>query len=60
MNVFVTLVFMVFLHCFYDFHLQGILASMKQRDWWQLQMDMQKHFFVDLEKEFWVNKLIQL
>lgn len=44
MNVFVILVFMVFLHCFYDFHLQGILASMKQRDWWQLQMDIQKDY----------------
>lgn len=25
---------MLFCHCLYDFHIQGILAQMKQKDWW--------------------------
>lgn len=28
------LIEMLFLHCFADYHLQGILASMKQKEWW--------------------------
>lgn len=28
------LVAMLFCHCLYDFHIQGILAQMKQKDWW--------------------------
>jgi len=35
-NIFIILL-MVFLHIFDDYHLQGILAEMKQRDWWQKQ-----------------------
>ncbi len=29
---------MVFLHCFTDYHLQGILAKMKQKKWWKDQI----------------------
>ena len=25
---------MLFCHCLYDFHIQGILAQMKQKSWW--------------------------
>ena len=32
------LVLMLFLHVFADFHLQGILASMKQMSWWKKQL----------------------
>ncbi len=35
-NVFIILL-MVFLHIIDDYHLQGILAEMKQRDWWRKQ-----------------------
>lgn len=30
------------LHWFADFHLQGILADMKQQDWWKKQIDLEK------------------
>ena len=29
---------MLFLHVLADFHLQGILANMKQKDWWKEQI----------------------
>ena len=32
-----VLCIMLFLHVLEDFHLQGILASMKQKDWWVKQ-----------------------
>lgn len=28
------LIEMLFLHCFADYQLQGVLASMKQKEWW--------------------------
>ena len=31
----IILIEMYFLHIFADYHLQGILANMKQRDWWK-------------------------
>ena len=34
MNVFMVFIVMLFFHVLDDFHFQGILASMKQRDWW--------------------------
>ena len=37
MKIFIILIVMLFLHTFYDFHLQGILAQMKQKEWWQKQ-----------------------
>ena len=37
MKIFLILVIMLFCHTFYDFHLQGILAQMKQKEWWQKQ-----------------------
>lgn len=35
-DIFVLLC-MIFLHILDDFHLQGILAKMKQREWWKRQ-----------------------
>lgn len=35
--VVLILIEMLFLHCFADYHLQGILASMKQKEWWLKQ-----------------------
>lgn len=35
MKIFLILVIMLFCHTFYDFHLQGILAQMKQKEWWK-------------------------
>ena len=29
-----TLLFMIFLHILDDFHLQGCLANLKQKEWW--------------------------
>ncbi len=37
MKILMMLLVMVWLHIFADFHLQGILASMKQKDWWKSQ-----------------------
>ena len=34
MNVVTILVLMLFMHIVDDFYLQGVLARMKQRDWW--------------------------
>jgi peptidoglycan/LPS O-acetylase OafA/YrhL len=38
MNAVLALVLLFGLHVFADFHLQGILASMKQRVWWRGQL----------------------
>lgn len=35
MNILLVLIFMIFFHILEDFHLQGILASMKQKKWWE-------------------------
>lgn len=35
MSIFVVLILMLFAHIVDDFYLQGILAKMKQRSWWQ-------------------------
>ena len=32
----IVLIAMIFLHVFADYGMQGILASMKQREWWNL------------------------
>lgn len=37
MNAVLALILLFGLHVFADFHLQGILASMKQRAWWREQ-----------------------
>lgn len=34
MKSLIVLISMIFLHCIADYHLQGILASMKQKNWW--------------------------
>ncbi len=38
-NKLFVLILMIFLHVIEDFHLQGILASMKQIKWWEQQLD---------------------
>lgn len=35
MNVAFTLLLMIFLHIVDDYYLQGVLANMKQKQWWQ-------------------------
>ena len=35
MKAAIILIEMIFLHFLADYHLQGILAQMKQRDWWK-------------------------
>lgn len=35
MSVFVVLILMLFAHIVDDFYLQGILANMKQKGWWE-------------------------
>jgi len=37
MNIYVILMLMVFAHVADDYYLQGILANLKQRDWWRKQ-----------------------
>ena len=36
-------IMMVLLHILEDFHLQGILANMKQRDWWYKEYCKERH-----------------
>lgn len=38
-NKLFVLILMIFLHIIEDFHLQGILASMKQIKWWEQQLN---------------------
>lgn len=35
MNIFIILLLMIFLHIVDDYYLQGILAKMKQKSWWE-------------------------
>ena len=35
MNIFTILLLMIFLHIVDDYYLQGILAKMKQKSWWE-------------------------
>lgn len=41
------LLLMVFLHIIEDFHLQGILAKMKQLDWWLEQPEYTDKYLLD-------------
>lgn len=43
-----VLLYMIFLHIFDDFHLQGILADMKQKSWWEEQIkdSLYKHDYI--------------
>lgn len=43
------LVIMLFLHAFADYHLQGILASMKRKKWWE------QHIKSDYDREMYSN-----
>lgn len=45
MNRAFLLLLMLFLHVFDDFHLQGILASMKQKKYWQEHAPQNKYRF---------------
>lgn len=49
MNKIHILLIMIFLHIIDDYRLQGILASMKQKEWWVKQegyKDMYKHDYI--------------
>ena len=35
MSIFVVLILMIFAHIVDDFYLQGVLAKMKQKSWWE-------------------------
>lgn len=37
MNTIYILLFMIFMHIIDDFNLQGIMAAMKQKSWWEKQ-----------------------
>lgn len=39
------LILLLFLHSFADYHLQGILAEMKQKNWWIEQVDEKSQNF---------------
>lgn len=39
MDKLLTLMIMIFLHFFADYYVQGILASMKQSEWWEKQVE---------------------
>ena len=41
------LMLMLFLHTVYDFHIQGILAQMKQRSWWYNQPEFRSRYRFD-------------
>ena len=44
---------MILLHVIDDFHLQGILASMKQKEWWKKQEG-----YKDLYKDDYITALM--
>ena len=48
MKIFVLIICMVFCHIVDDYYLQGILASMKQKSWWEKQApdEMYKHDYL--------------
>ena len=43
MIMFAMIPVMIFLHMFADYHVQGILASMKQKSWWEKEGEMYKN-----------------
>lgn len=48
MKIFVLILCMLFCHIMDDYYLQGILASMKQKSWWEKQApdEMYKHDYL--------------
>lgn len=56
-NYSIILIMMIFLHIFDDFHLQGILASMKQKSYW---VDECKKYDIEYDKykHDWIVALI--
>ena len=47
MNKTFILLLMIFLHIIDDFNLQGIMASMKQKEWWKSQSEYTKLYKFD-------------
>lgn len=47
MNIYYILLFMIFMHIIDDFKLQGIMASMKQKSWWEKQEGYNKKYRYD-------------
>jgi hypothetical protein len=45
MKAVLMLLFMIWLHIFADYHLQGILANMKQKSWWMGQKKNNQNIF---------------
>ena len=54
MNIMFMFLVMILLHIVDDFYLQGILATMKQKDWWRKQ-----EWFNKLYEDDWVTALIE-
>lgn len=48
MNCFIVLILMIFCHIVDDYYLQGILSSMKQKEWWEKNYPnkMYKHDYI--------------
>ena len=42
-SVFIVLIFMLFAHIVDDYYLQGILANMKQKSWWEANAPDKKY-----------------
>lgn len=47
MNIIYVFLFMIFMHIIDDFKLQGIMASMKQKSWWENQEGYGKKYRYD-------------
>lgn len=43
MNSLIILIFMIFMHIVDDYYLQGVLAKMKQKSWWQQNYSDEKN-----------------
>lgn len=58
-NEYIILILMFALHIFADFHLQGILANLKQKEWWEKELEKYAHllFFVEYRHD-WVPSLL--
>lgn len=42
-NIYTVLIFMVFAHIVDDYYLQGILANLKQKSWWEMNSPDKKY-----------------
>ena len=58
-NEWIILIIMFVLHIFADFHLQGILANLKQKEWWEEELEKHTHHFLFVEYEHdWIPSLL--